>query len=247
MKAKVLSIYDEGAIENTSLIGAKGLSILVDIDGDRTLFDTGMRGRYLIHNMDFLGIEPDSISRVVLSHNHKSNIGGLGKLLENRTKPLDVYTNSYFSGITRSFGRPLFDEEAASKIVTHEMSQDTDLNDNLYVTGPFGDVNEFFLVIKTRKGPVVISSCYHGGTSQVLAAVKGKTGKDPACLIGGIHLPKVKQKDVDPTAEIFKSYGSPDLYMNHCAGPSGITFLRVHFTLDGVKDFFVGSELEFDL
>ena len=80
-KAKVLSVYDEGALEDTPFIGATGFSVLVEVDGQRTLFDTGMRGRYLIHNLDYLDVKPDMIDRVVISHNHKGNMGGFSSIV----------------------------------------------------------------------------------------------------------------------------------------------------------------------
>ena len=84
MDGKIRCVYDEGAMVNTSLIGAKGIGLLVEADGQKTLFDTGMRGRFLIHNMADMGVRANDIDRVVISHNHKSNIGGIAKLLEYR-------------------------------------------------------------------------------------------------------------------------------------------------------------------
>lgn len=246
MHARVLSVYDEGALEDTPLIGAKGISILIEVDGQRTLFDVGMRGRYLLRNMENLQIEPDSIDRVVISHNHRSNTGGLGKLLLERTKPLDVYVNKDFTSLTKSFGRPMFSEEQQQNLILHEMDGTTEFSSHLLAVGPFGRMNEYSLVMKTENGPVVITSCYHNGTRCVFESVKGVTGRNPYCLIGGLHTPKAKQKTIDPTAEIIKEYGSPRMYMCHCIGP-GITFLRVHFKLNGVKDFYVGTEVKFEV
>lgn len=247
MQAKVLSVYDEGALEDTSYIGAKGIAILIDVDGQKTLFDTGMRGRYLIHNLEHLDVDVNTIDRVVISHNHKSNVNGLGKLLDDRTEPLDVFVNESFCSRKKLFGRSVFNEEQGAKIKVHEMSQNTQLSEHLMAVGPFGDLQEFFLVLKTRSGPVIFSSCYHNGTACVLSEVKKVTGKDPFCLIGGIHVPKANQKAMDPTAAIFKEFGSPKLYLSHCAFPNGITFLRVHFGLDGVKNFYVGTRLQFEV
>ena len=244
MNAKVLSVYDEGALENTPYIGAKGFSVLIDTDGQRTLFDTGMRGRYLMHNLDYLEIKADSIDRLVISHNHRPNIGGIGKLLENRTKPLDIYVNSSFSSLKRLFGRPMFDEEKAAKINLHVMEGDTKFSNNLMAIGPFGDLEEYCLVLSTIKGPVVISSCYHCGVGTVLGKVREEFGKDPYNLIGGLHIPKPNQKTVDPVADVIKEFGSPHMYLNHCGWPA-ITFMRVRFNLKGVDDFYVGTSVDY--
>ena len=244
MNAKVLSVYDEGALENTPYIGAKGFSVLVDVDGQRTLFDAGMRGHYLMHNLDFLEVKADSIDRLVISHNHRPNIGGIAKLLDNRTEPLDVYVNQSFQSLRRMFGRPMFNEERTAKINIRVMDGDTKFSDNLTAIGPFGDLEEYFLVMSTIKGPVVISSCYHCGVGPVLSKVREDYGQDPYNLIGGLHMPKANQRKVDPVAEVIRGFGSPHMYLNHCAWDA-MTFLRVRFNLKGVDDFFVGTSVDY--
>ena len=56
MNAKITCVYDEGSLPKTNLIGAKGFSVMVESEGKRLLFDTGLRGRYLMHNMGVLGL-----------------------------------------------------------------------------------------------------------------------------------------------------------------------------------------------
>ncbi len=70
MTAKITCAYDEGSIPGTSLIGAKGTSMLVEKDGKKILFNTGLRDRYLSHNMDYLDIDPESIDMVVVSQSN---------------------------------------------------------------------------------------------------------------------------------------------------------------------------------
>lgn len=247
MQANVLSVYDEGALEDTSYIGAKGISILIEVNGENVLFDTGMRGRYLIHNLEHMGISPDSIDKVVISHNHKSNVNGLRKLLDERTEPLDVYVNSQFSQRRALFGRNVYSEEQSEKLIIHEMTENTQINDYLTAVGPFGNLQEYFLVLRTRSGPAIFSSCYHCGTACVFDRVKEMTGKEPFCIVGGIHVPKANQKAMDPTAQILKEHGSPRMYLNHCATPNGILYLRTHFGLNGVNNFYAGSRIKFEV
>ena len=247
MQANVISVYDECALEDTPMIDAKGISVLIEVDGERVLFDTGMRGRYLIGNLGNLDVKPESIDKVVISHNHKSNVNGLGKLLDQREGLLDVFVNSQFSQRKKLFGRPAYSEERSDKMAVHEMGGNTQITEHLTAVGPFGQLEEYFLVLETRDGPVVFSSCYHCGTSCVMEAVKGLTGRNPFCLIGGIHVPKANQQAMDPTAEVFRKYGSPRLYLNHCAYPNGIIHLRVHFGLNGVKNFYAGTRLRFEV
>ena len=61
---------------------AWGFSCLVSGAERCVLFDTGGDGEMLMRNMGRLGIDPDSIDVVVLSHAHWDHTGGLGHLLE---------------------------------------------------------------------------------------------------------------------------------------------------------------------
>lgn len=246
MKAKIICVYDNGAQVNTSFIGAHGLSMLIDVDGQRTLFDTGMRGRYLLHNLSFMRISPNDIDRVVISHNHRSNVGGLKSLIEAREKELDVYVNEDFQGL-RGFLGSSVKQAVTSKMNLIRMDGDLTLSEHLDVIGPFGEVQEFFPVIRTRHGPAIMSSCYHCGVEGPLDAVKERYGRQAYAMIGGIHLPKAKQRMVDPVSEAISAHGVSELHINHCATPRGIVYMRTHFGLSNVHDLFVGDSIDFDL
>ncbi len=58
-------------------IGEWGFAALVEVDGRRILFDTGLRPRTVLHNARELGIDLGDITEVVLSHNHSDHVGGL--------------------------------------------------------------------------------------------------------------------------------------------------------------------------
>ncbi|MCQ2085946.1 MAG: MBL fold metallo-hydrolase [archaeon] len=241
MNAKVSCAYNEGSVEDSPFIGAAGFSVLIEVDNQKTLFDTGMRGKYLIHNLYYFGIEPDDINRIVISHNHNGNVGGLPRILKDRNKSIDIYINSLF---TKTEIKPPTLEK---KVLFHKMTGITHLSEHLFTVGPFGPLEEYVIVLNTIRGPVIIASCYHHGTECVLSAVKEITKQNPVCLIGGIHVPKANKSNMDSTAKIFNSFGCPSMYFNHCASPNGITFLRVHFGLENVKDFYAGSSLEFEV
>ncbi|WAF90948.1 MBL fold metallo-hydrolase [Aeromonas hydrophila] len=57
----------------------KGLSLLLECDGLKVLFDSG-RGRALRHNAAVMGIDLASLTHVVLSHGHYDHVGGVGSL-----------------------------------------------------------------------------------------------------------------------------------------------------------------------
>ena len=58
-------------------IGEWGFAALIEADGRRILFDTGLRPQTVLHNARELGIDLSDITDVVLSHNHLDHVGGL--------------------------------------------------------------------------------------------------------------------------------------------------------------------------
>ncbi len=65
--------------ENTATYGFLaewGLSILVEVDGLKTLVDTGLSFS-AVHNAQLMGIDLSTIDRIVLSHGHADHSGGL--------------------------------------------------------------------------------------------------------------------------------------------------------------------------
>jgi 7,8-dihydropterin-6-yl-methyl-4-(beta-D-ribofuranosyl)aminobenzene 5'-phosphate synthase len=78
--------------ENTasvSCIAEWGLSILIDVDGFKILFDTG-GGLSIVHNALALGVDFSKIEKIVLSHGHFDHTGGLSDVLKYRKNRIQV-------------------------------------------------------------------------------------------------------------------------------------------------------------
>jgi len=256
MKAKILCVYEEGSMVNTPLIGAEGLSMLIDADDERTLFDTGGRGRYLIHNLGHLDIPAGSISRVVISHGHAHHIGGLDSLLTEREAPVTVISNQECLSMMEK--RRTVTVINAPKAVKERTEGWMQLSEHLFALelpaaetrGVLGReiIHETALVLMTRGGPVLITGCAHTGIINAIEAVKRVTGKDVHAVVGGVHLVRKKNKELDGIAHyLMHDIKTPLLYMNHCATPKSKTQLRTKLGLKGVKEFYVGNELVFDI
>jgi len=67
----------DNAVGDAACWGEHGLSFLVETGGHRILFDTGLSGSVLGHNLDGLRIQTDDIEAIVLSHGHSDHTGGL--------------------------------------------------------------------------------------------------------------------------------------------------------------------------
>lgn len=75
-----------------------GISILVEVYAGRhtrrILFDVGLTGTVLQHNLRVLGVNPDVIDHVVISHGHPDHFGGIHGLLDLVEHPLPVATHA---------------------------------------------------------------------------------------------------------------------------------------------------------
>jgi 7,8-dihydropterin-6-yl-methyl-4-(beta-D-ribofuranosyl)aminobenzene 5'-phosphate synthase len=83
------------AVQRSSLFwGEHGLSFLIERGERRILFDTGMSGTVLLHNLEVLGIDPASFDGLVLSHAHNDHGGGLEKLIEVTRSGIPLYAHT---------------------------------------------------------------------------------------------------------------------------------------------------------
>ncbi len=79
--------------ENTAMLGdflgEWGLSVLIEMDGETVLLDTGS-GRAVVHNADRLGVDLRKVDKMVLSHGHYDHTGGLREVLRRTRKQVEI-------------------------------------------------------------------------------------------------------------------------------------------------------------
>jgi 7,8-dihydropterin-6-yl-methyl-4-(beta-D-ribofuranosyl)aminobenzene 5'-phosphate synthase len=67
-------------------VGEWGFSALVEVDGQRVLFDTGGRPETVLNNARELGVDLSNVEDVILSHNHWDHVTGLVTLRRELSK-----------------------------------------------------------------------------------------------------------------------------------------------------------------
>jgi 7,8-dihydropterin-6-yl-methyl-4-(beta-D-ribofuranosyl)aminobenzene 5'-phosphate synthase len=78
--------------ENTADLGYLaewGLSMFIEADGAKVLFDTGA-GIAAVHNAQLFGIDLATVDRIVISHGHRDHTGGLREVLMRMKKEVEV-------------------------------------------------------------------------------------------------------------------------------------------------------------
>lgn len=252
-KAKISVLYDEGAREGTSFVGASGFSLLVEVDGEKTLFGTGRKERYLSNNLFVAGIDTDTISRVVISHGHSDHWGALPAVLKEREEKIQLFSSPSAWGIKKMFGSTgmCFAENVMERIEKTDVTGWIQLSEHLFITPPVkfhdGEGDEIFLVLVSKDGPILLSGCCHCGLDHAFEAVKDKFGKYPLSVIGGLHIGGRKDTLADVYSEYLKELGCRTLYLNHCTGVLGIGRMRTILGLNGIHDFYVGDSVEYSV
>jgi 7,8-dihydropterin-6-yl-methyl-4-(beta-D-ribofuranosyl)aminobenzene 5'-phosphate synthase len=165
-------VYDNEVF--TKGIGLKsdwGFSCLITTSQDTILFDTGANGTILLDNMKKLTINPNTITKIVLSHDHHDHTGGLNAL----TPFLQEITMYHLKNIVLPKKIKLSIPETPEKI-----------NENLWTTGRIkGITDEQALLLKSDKGWYVLTGCSHPGVKKILHVAK-QVGPVVG-IIGGFH------------------------------------------------------------
>ena len=93
---EIINCYSNLAMPGTELIGKHGQSFLIKVDNDQILIDTGADGPTLLHNMKILGINPNDITHLILTHGHYDHTGGLKSFIERFGNDFVLYVSGKF-------------------------------------------------------------------------------------------------------------------------------------------------------
>lgn len=95
MELKITTLIENQPDDTGKLAYEHGLSLYIEFDGKRILFDTGQTGAFA-DNARKLGVDLSALSAVILSHGHYDHSGGVPRLLPLLTAGTPVYTGKGF-------------------------------------------------------------------------------------------------------------------------------------------------------
>ncbi|HOC03687.1 MAG TPA: MBL fold metallo-hydrolase [bacterium] len=237
MKIKIL--FDSNAA-GKNLRSGWGFSALVD---GKILFDTGENGEYLLKNMKSMGINPDDIEGIVISHDHWDHTGGLEALLKGKKKETPVYICPGFSAelkglITNCGGRPV------------EVKKWQAIQKNIYTTGEItgtykgSPMPEQSLVLKTENGFSVITGCAHPGILKIIYSVKEDFKAEKIYLVmGGFHFIETDKRIINLIVSEFKKMGVKKVGPTHCSGKQAEEIFKTEYGRNSLS-INVGKTLE---
>ncbi len=209
-----LTILYDNTTEDPRLTVEWGFAALVEYKGHTVLFDTGLDGPSLLGNMEVLGVAPESIEAIVLSHEHGDHTGGLQDLLATGIHP-HIYIPAAMAGKVTQAQREQY--------TIIEVSDPVEIVPGMFSTGEIsGSVPEQGLVVKTPEGIVVITGCAHPGIVKMVERSSEIVDGEIAIVVGGFHLRNYNASQIDAIIADFRSMGVKQVTPTHCTGEEQI-------------------------
>ncbi|MFC1965138.1 MBL fold metallo-hydrolase [Chloroflexota bacterium] len=141
MKIEITTLSENTA--GNRALAEYGLSMLVEADGQKVLFDTGLSFS-TVYNASLMGVDLTTVDRIVLSHGHLDHTGGLRGVLK-RTGQVKVIAHPaiwekkyscWQGGEERYAGVPFIREELESLGASFTLSKEpVKLSANMMTTG----------------------------------------------------------------------------------------------------------------
>jgi 7,8-dihydropterin-6-yl-methyl-4-(beta-D-ribofuranosyl)aminobenzene 5'-phosphate synthase len=131
-----------------------------------------------LHNINEFDVEIEDIKKIIISHDHIENSGGLIGIYK-RNPNIDIYVpNESFIQYNRKY----------KKAQVHGISDAIEIEPNIYTTGQIGNyIKEQSLLLRTDdEGLVLIAGCAHPGVEEFLFTIQNFK-KYVKAIIGGFH------------------------------------------------------------
>jgi 7,8-dihydropterin-6-yl-methyl-4-(beta-D-ribofuranosyl)aminobenzene 5'-phosphate synthase len=217
---RITVVYDDRSLR-PNLIEDRGFSAFIEYEEENILFDAGKDGKKLLHNLEQLGISPQAIQRVFISHPHLDHYGGLEGLFSVGVHP-EIYLLSSFPDILKeklSIITKVVEVEPGQKICSY-----------CYSTGELNrGIPEHAAVFESRAGLIVLTGCAHPGVVEFVYRVMELSTVPIDLLAGGFHLKNEEAGSIQNTVSILKRARIRRIAPCHCTGDVAKQHMRQQF------------------
>lgn len=250
---KITTLADN-AVYSRNLQAEHGLSLLIESEKYKLLFDTGQSDLF-IRNAALLGINLAEVDFLILSHGHSDHTGGLSHFLAvNKKAPVVCkreilyrkFKDKRENGITESerldHSRFRFITETTELVpglflfpnlpVTHP--EDTHF-EQFFTQTPGGIIPDVFndelvITLVSENSYSVLSACSHRGITNILRTVESHFPEYTFyCLAGGFHIHNAKDEKFRIIADYLKDNLPKQIGICHCTGIDKYALFRQTF------------------
>lgn len=199
-----------------------GYSIVIEGLDKVILFDTGADPDIFESNFIKMGIKPEKIDFLILSHEHDDHTAGIPAFVKLH-KDIPVIIPCSFS---ESFKKKLVEFGLEPLLVKEPVKLCT----NLYSSGEFsGPIPEQALILNTKQGLVVMTGCSHPGIVEMLKEIKSTFNKDIYMVFGGFHLLEKSDNEMNKIIDDMKALGVVKCGATHCTGVKQTQLIKEAF------------------
>jgi 7,8-dihydropterin-6-yl-methyl-4-(beta-D-ribofuranosyl)aminobenzene 5'-phosphate synthase len=90
-----------------------------------------------------------------------------------------------------------------------------------------GFEDEMYALVRGRKGWTAVTGCCHRGLKNMLRSARFLArGRPLVGLIGGLHLYRAGEEEIQRTAELIRRFGIQEVYPCHCTGAEAVRRLE---------------------
>jgi 7,8-dihydropterin-6-yl-methyl-4-(beta-D-ribofuranosyl)aminobenzene 5'-phosphate synthase len=205
---------------NPGLTNLWGFAVWIRSAGRTILFDTGSNGRVLLRNMAALGLAPESIDLIFLSHPHWDHMGGLDSVLE-LNPDVTVVVHEGFSKHLIHDLRTLCADLVVIGADPHQLAP------GIFSTGMLGSQpSEHAMLIQTNNVTVAVSGCAHPGMERIVEHAKSFLGEKIDWAVGGFHLMHAEIAEIEQSVRSLQDLGVAYVLPTHCIGNAAMDAFR---------------------
>ena len=255
---------------NGDLKGEFGLSLAVNCNNYKFLFDTGASELFAV-NAQKMGFSVEVFDNIIFSHGHNDHTGGI--LYVEKPKRIIAHPNIFkerYSLRRKTYaGFPTTEESLKTIHNLYKTKTPIEVNPGVWFLGEIPMVVDFerngnfataldgalqqidkteddtSVVLETPKGIVIMTGCCHRGICNTIEYAKKVTGKDQIyAVIGGLHLRNLdaKKELIDKTINYMKNNNVRNLYLGHCVSDEVIDYIEKNFTTAKMFRLAVGKK-----
>lgn len=240
-----LTVVVDNLCSKAGLLSEWGYSSWLETKTESVLIDTGSYCHVLLHNLNFLKLDPKNLSALVLSHSHFDHISGLLDVLRLAPqvtvyagKGFDIERRGEADGKRVNGGFPIAAlpnskiidgvEEILEDVFAFNVPQSQRNTKfvcckNLWEVAPDGSIrpdsfaDDVSLTVKGEKGWSLLLGCSHSGLPNIIRYATKKFGiKELDTVIGGSHLCAVEPSDYPSWVEELKIVPVRHWRLSHC-------------------------------